>query len=293
MTLVSKQRAILFADVTDSTAIYELLGDVSAAKAIDGCLQLLAQVVARWNGVLVKTIGDEIMVAFESAAEACEAAKAMQDAVNALAPTQNVKFAIRIGFHFGHVLENNMDFLGDAVNTASRLAGLARSRQILTSEATVTQLPPPLRQATRDLDQLNIKGKQDALRVFEVIWEEDIDSTQMVVPVRNAEKTRLILTHQSTRIEWSPEKMAIWIGRGANCELVVPEQTASRRHARIERRYAQYMLIDESTNGTYVSIDRDREVLIRREQLLLRSSGYICLGTPAAKATNAIHFACL
>jgi len=47
-----------------------------------------------------------------------------------------VKLAIRIGFHFGLVLEDKGDFWGDGVNTAARLAGLAKAGQILTSAHT-------------------------------------------------------------------------------------------------------------------------------------------------------------
>src|SRR5437762_7909989 len=58
MTLISKERAILFADVSGSTALYELLGDKPAAKAIEACLNELRAVVANREGQVVKTIGD-------------------------------------------------------------------------------------------------------------------------------------------------------------------------------------------------------------------------------------------
>ncbi len=64
MTLVSKERAILFADVSGSTALYEKLGDKPAAKMIEACLGELRAVVAKWEGKVVKTIGDELMVVF-------------------------------------------------------------------------------------------------------------------------------------------------------------------------------------------------------------------------------------
>src|SRR5438477_4901739 len=78
MTLVSKERAILFADVSGSTALYELLGDKPAAKTIDACLSGLREIVARRRGQVVKTIGDELMVAFNDPESACEAAREMQ-----------------------------------------------------------------------------------------------------------------------------------------------------------------------------------------------------------------------
>ena len=294
MTLVSKERAILFADVTDSTAIYELLGDKPAAKAIDACLAVVGEVVVGWKGTVVKTIGDEIMAAFPSASAACEAAKSMQAAVSTMPASGGVKFAIKVGFHFGQVLEDRMDFWGDGVNTASRLAGLARRGQILTSGASVEKLSAALRSATRDLDAHNLKGKQDSLHVFEVVWEEDLDSTQFVTRTRAPEiQARLVLAHPGAKLEFPPGLAVLWMGRDAECELVIMERTASRRHARIERHDTQFFLVDDSTNGTYVSIESDREVWLRREQVLLRGRGRISLGQPALGAVDVVTFECI
>ena len=55
-----------------------------------------------------------------------------------------------------------------------------------------------------------------------------------------------------------PDKSVLIFGRENTCDVVVREKTASRRHARIERRGVQYVLVDESTNGTYVAIEGDR-----------------------------------
>src|SRR5206468_12158304 len=136
MTLISKERAMLFAEVSGSTALYELLGDKPAAKAIEACLGELRIIVAKRDGVVVKTIGDEIMVVFGNPEAACNAAREMQQRVVALPPTAGVKLAIRIAFHFGLVLEHQADFGGDGVNTAARLPELANARQILTRGAT-------------------------------------------------------------------------------------------------------------------------------------------------------------
>src|SRR5437016_7428313 len=125
MTLISKERAILFADVSGSTALYELLGDKPAAKAIEACLDELRAIVAKQEGQVVKTIGDEIMVVFGNGEAASNAAREMQQRVIALPPTAGVKLAIRIGFHFGLVLDDKGDFWGDGVDTAAGRGALA------------------------------------------------------------------------------------------------------------------------------------------------------------------------
>lgn len=296
MTLISKKRAILFADVTDSTRIYELHGDKRAARSIDACIGELARIVAAHNGTVVKTIGDEIMAAFSDVDSACRASHDMQAAVSVMQPVEGIQHAIRVGFHHGDVLASENDFWGDAVNTASRVTELARPGQILTTAVTVDSMSEALRMQTRDLDAHNIKGKKDPVRVFEVQWADDVDSTRVVTLVSQPTTPTKIgtLVYAGNTFEISTndpnEQNPLWLGRDTRCELIVPESTASRRHARIERRGAQVYLVDDSTNGTYVRVGRNADVHLRRESMLLLGSGKITLGTPTDLAIEVVRF---
>jgi len=293
MTLISKERAILFADVSGSTALYELLGDKPAAKAIDALLGVLREVISTRDGQVVKTIGDELMVVFNSPAAACEAAREMQQRVSTWPPTSGAKLAIRIGFHFGMVLEDKGDFWGDGVNTAARLAGLAKAGQILTTGATANALPALQRTNLRDLDAISVKGKQDAVRVFELMWGDTDDATHVASMAASARvEARLTLELGERTIAFPRDKQVLVLGRENSCDIVIPEKTASRRHARIERRGAQYVLVDESTNGTYVAIEGDREVMLRRESIMLRGRGKLALGTSTDAAAELVLFDC-
>src|SRR5258708_16340430 len=120
MTLISKERAILFADVSGSTALYELLGDKPAAKAIEACLGELRIIVAKRDGVVVKTIGDEIMGVFGNPEAACNAAREMKQRMIALPPTAGVQLAIRIRFTFLLMLEAHLHFSSEVVTTSAR-----------------------------------------------------------------------------------------------------------------------------------------------------------------------------
>jgi adenylate cyclase len=291
VTLISKERTIMFADVADSTAIYEKLGDIVAAKAIDTCLAELSAIAIRANGTIVKTIGDEIMVAFLTADAACIAAKKMQEAMQNRLPVQGIAFAIKVGFHHGNVLEDRMDFWGDGVNVAARLAALARRGEILTSDATVDALSDTFKLDTRDLDAHNVKGKQEAVRVFEVVWEQDPDATHLVTRVSTTKSSQLFISlvgHEDAAI--AVTQFPYSMGRGANCSLVVAEPNASRNHARIECRDQQFVLVDDSTNGTYVTMQNSSEILIRRESVLLRGEGKMSLGTSLVSAQFAIAY---
>src|SRR4051812_27083787 len=116
--------AVLFADVAGSTKLYDTLGDSLAKKMVDECIGLMREIVARHGGRVVKTIGDEVMCVLPDADSGCLAATDMQIRIMELPAVNNVKRAIRAGFHAGPVIEENLDVFGDTVNLASRMAGV-------------------------------------------------------------------------------------------------------------------------------------------------------------------------
>ncbi|MPZ43791.1 MAG: FHA domain-containing protein [Betaproteobacteria bacterium] len=71
------QQAVLFADVSGSTRLYERLGDRLALALIERCVDVMQQATRRYQGSVVKTIGDEVMAVFADAVVACRAAAEM------------------------------------------------------------------------------------------------------------------------------------------------------------------------------------------------------------------------
>jgi class 3 adenylate cyclase len=273
--------AILFADVSGSTRLYEKLGDRAALQAVEMVLDLLRKSVAAYRGRVVKTIGDEIMAVFPGADECLQAACDMQTRVSGLPPYGEIQLAIRIGFHFGAVIEESNDFYGDAVNTAARMAGIAKGTQIITTAATVDALSALLRQSTREITALAVKGKQSEIRVCEVLWQGGDDVTMLAgTHGRSAAIPVLRLSHKGRELLVDSE--AVHIGRDATHQIVVADKMASRLHGRIERRVDKFYYIDLSTNGTYVTVEGDMETCLRRDQTMLRGSGILSFGHTAA-----------
>ena len=286
MTAAIKQFAILFADVSGSTSLYEKLGDQRALAAIESVLSELRKSVAFQRGRVVKTIGDEVMAVFDSADVAMQAACDMQNRVAAIVPTDKVRLAVRAGFHFGPAIEEDGDFFGDAVNTAARMAGLAKGGQIITSGSTVDALSPLLHASAREIDAMLVKGKQDEIRIFEVIWQDSDDLTTLAAresPSSTREPT-LTLTYGEQILKLGAARPSASLGREAANDLPVNDKMASRVHCKIEYRRREFFLVDQSTNGTHVKFDGDAEIVLKREQLLLRGSGVISLGTSSAAA---------
>jgi len=286
VTTATKHFAIVFADVSGSTSLYEKLGDQRALAAIDSVLSELRKSIALQRGRVVKTIGDEVMAAFETADVAMQAACDMQNRVAAIVPIDQVRLAIRVGFHFGPAIEEGGDFFGDAVNTAARMAGLAKGGQVITSGPTVDALSPLLKASTRELDAMRVKGKQDEIRIFEVIWQDSDDLTTLAAreSLGSVHEPALTLTYGEHTLKLGATRPSASLGREATNDLAVNDRMASRVHCKIEYRRREFFLVDQSTNGTYVKLDGHAEIVLKREQLLLRGSGVISLGTSSAAA---------
>jgi class 3 adenylate cyclase len=164
---------VLFADICGSTALYDQLGNDTALHVITRTLNILIQEVVSHKGTLIKTIGDEIMCSFPSVSVATKAACAMQSALDAQRPGGEHPIFVRIGFHYGEVIHKANDVFGDTVNVAARVASITRARQILTTQAVLDALPLGLADIVRPITRAEFHGKQDALTVFQVLWEPE------------------------------------------------------------------------------------------------------------------------
>jgi class 3 adenylate cyclase len=271
--------SVLFADISGSTKLYDTLGDTQAKTLIDECIGIMRGIVARYNGRVIKTIGDEVMCVLPDADSGHLAAADMQLKIAALPVVANVRRAIRVGFHFGAVIEENGDVFGDTVNMAARMAGLAKGMQIITTRATVERLAPALRESTRGIAALSVKGKGDDVDVCEVIWQAGEDLTMATASTATAAKQiKLHLKHGAKEITLEQANSGITLGRDSGCQITLADRMASRVHARIERRRDKFFVIDQSTNGTFVTFAGEAEVVLRREEVMLRGQGRIAFG---------------
>lgn len=279
--------AILFADISGSTRLYELLGDSDARVRIADCLRRLEEVVVEHGGKVVKTIGDEVMCTFPEVEPAVIAACGMQEMFNDTRVDERdddaIALSIRIGLHAGPTLVESTDVFGDAVNVAARMVAQAKVGQIITTRVVIDQLPSLLRGNTRLIDHAPVKGKKDTFELFEVMWQQD-DVTRMSpdIVVKPSRRAQLTLRHGGAALIVDDARPQVVLGRSKSADLTVIESLASRLHARIEYRRGKFFLVDQSTNGTYVRNDAD-EGFLRREEALLAGSGAISLGRPFAE----------
>jgi adenylate cyclase len=272
------ERAVLFADIAGSTRLYEALGDAEALRRVEGCLAALRTVTTEFGGKVVKTIGDEVLCVFTDAGTALRAAAEMQGTVRTLPGEGNVRAAVRIGFHAGPVLEREGDVFGDTVNVAARIAGLAKAHQILSSDSTCATLPGYLRMSVRSLGDTALKGRNEGVGLCEVIWDmgQDMTLVEGVAPSGTAPARELRLACGDRA--WHLTQGTLSIGRDAGSDIAIAAPRASRQHARIEVRNGKFVLVDLSSNGTFVLPTGADLVLLKREDYVLSGRGLIGFG---------------
>ncbi|MBL8225912.1 MAG: FHA domain-containing protein [Chromatiales bacterium] len=290
--------AILFADIVGSTQLYESLGDEAASDAVQSCLKIMRQATESYGGTVVKTVGDEVMSVFPSADDALNAANEMQQRItNVMRVGQaRIPVSIRIGCHYGSVVAEERDIFGAAVHTANRMTSQAKAGQVLTTAALVEELTPQWRSLARQIDVATPRGQSDEVAVFEVLWQPD-EATSMhpaVDPaaVADTRSGRLRLRFRGEEVVVGEAgRPTITMGRADENDIVVKGNLISRIHARVDCAKRRFVLVDESTNGTFIQRDGGEEIYVRRDSAELTGSGIISLGRVAARGTPlAIEF---
>jgi class 3 adenylate cyclase len=279
--------AVMFADICGSTALYEELGDDMARRLISECIALLSKAISDHKGTLVKTIGDEVMCTFPSAEAAFNAACAMQTAIKNDRTSNDKPMYIRVGFHYGDVIHEAGDVFGDTVNTAARVTSITRAGQIMITPAVGEILPPEFKEKIRHIMRTELKGKQEQIDIYLVIWDkDDLMSTRiMVSPFHKSSNTadELILQYRGQPYKINKECRSLMMGREDVCDIVVSNTMASRQHVRIEWRNGKFVITDQSTNGTFIRLSDGKEVQITREEMILHGKGSISLGSSYAE----------
>ncbi len=291
MEMQQEYAAVLFADISGSTALYEELGDEQALQLVTETLAILSREMAAHGGTLVKTMGDEVMCTFPDAISGFNAACDMQEAVEKQTPGKEQPIHVRIGLHYGEVLHKNGDIYGDTVNVAAKVTAITRARQIMTTHTVVQALSDELRKKTRPVMRTVFRGKAKAFDVFHVHWEKErapearVGKSTFRKPAESRQE--LMLRFADKVFALNEQRQYVVLGRGENCDIIVNHSLASRQHARIEYSYGKTLLADSSKNGTFVQFSDGREIRLNNQQIVLHGAGKISLGQPFSKHPTA------
>jgi adenylate cyclase len=276
-------QAIMFADVSGSSALYKQLGNQQAKAIVDDAVSHMAATTIVHEGTVVKTIGDEVMARFDSANTACRVAIAIQQ--RSSREFAEIGLGIRIGIAFGDTLVTPNDAFGDTVNDAAFVAHIARANQIVLTQGVIDQLNPTLMHQCQLFDRVNIKGDSQKTIIYRLAWETSSQNDFSTQVMHTHEITKFVANFQLTLkmgdqlINILPDQTPFSIGRDLNkVDLGMNNSVCSREHCHIAFRRGKYVLVDHSTNGTYVHEENKIAIYLRREEAPLQGTGVISVG---------------
>ena len=191
---VQKEMTVLFSDIRSFTEISEQMTPKENFDYLNYYLGYMEPVIRNNNGFIDKYIGDSIMALFsDSAEDAINAAIEMRIKLSQFNQVMDQfgKPVINsgIGIHSGSLMlgvvggEGRMDgtVISDAVNLTSRLEGLTKlyGSSIIISQDTLIKLNTPSQYNYRFLDIVKVKGKREAVYIFEIIDGDSEDIKQL------------------------------------------------------------------------------------------------------------------
>jgi hypothetical protein len=280
--------SVLAVGISNCTRLHEKLESSEASRAIDRCLKRIERSVEASGGRIVQTGGDEAIAAFDTADAVVNAAIEMQQRIASLPPISGMKMAIRVGISCARVPNPDQPVDDGLVSETARMMGIARSGQILSSGKIREALPKAMRRMATDtsLTLPNESGLNETVVEIVPVEASAADSA-------DSADAWLRLHYGQDTIVLDERRPIIVLGRDGTCEVIVHNPRASRRHATIKRRGSLIVLIDKSTNGTFVTLDGHPTQFVKHGECSLHGSGMIAfsssLSTPDA---DCIHFEC-
>lgn len=283
---------VVFADITGSTGVFELLGNAKATQAITRLTQWIGRVCQSHSGHVVKYLGDGVLISFKESRHAIEAAielqRVHQDRIRKWPDLFKMK--LQVGIARGDIVEQDGDCYGDAVNLASRLSDLSGPEQILVSNTVIRQIPDDFIVRACCMGAMIIRGRTEPCVVHRIEWQAELLSEVFTVPGnlmsshlngRTARPLVIELSCLDISLKFSAIQFPVYLGRDASMQFVVQDPRVSRKHAHIEWRAGKLYLHDVSSYGTWVRFtDSTSIVALRRQECVLQGAGEIALGAP-------------
>ncbi|HEY9615786.1 MAG TPA: adenylate/guanylate cyclase domain-containing protein [Microcoleaceae cyanobacterium] len=190
----SKEMAVMFSDIRSFTPVAEKMTPQESFNFVNTYLGRVSPEIRNYNGFVVKFMGDGMMAVFPDRADDAVQAGIAQfrqlQQYNQERESQGLlPITIGMGLHFGHVMvgmigENNRvqgDTLSDNVNLTSRLEGLTKfyGVSLLISADLLHRLVDPDRYQLRFLDRVIVKGRSEAIAIYEVL-DADVEANRQL-----------------------------------------------------------------------------------------------------------------
>lgn len=154
--------AVAFVDISGYTTMTEHRGDPAAVRAAETIRELAQRVSQRYNGSLIKLLGDGAMLHFNDVGNAVGAVYELVELL------RERHLPAHAGIHAGPMMEHDGDYYGSTVNLASRIAGQAAAGEVLISAA-VAERSGAAKFAFEALPPAQLKGIDQPIDIYRVL----------------------------------------------------------------------------------------------------------------------------
>ena len=279
---MGEDKAILLADVSGSTPLYEHYGDEKASRMVFECVEGMQAIAQKRGGEFVRSKGDDVLCLFEDPLEALLAAQQILDH-GALGSV-----SVHAGLHWGPVLWRGSELFGGAINVAARLAGKAKINEVLLSGDFRLRVDDQPGVKLRPMGDITLRGTNSPTRVYALVAaEKGKDSVTRVM----AQSTHVMLESRAVAAGtivklscagWHDEARtdkAVKIGRSMQSDLVVEQGWVSRAHASLGVANGIAELTDNSAAGCTICYPDGSSYFVHRQTVALHGQGVIQLGS--------------
>ena len=270
---------VLVAEIPGADRIADALDAAEARRALERCMHRIDLAIEANGGTAQRRGAARVCATFARGDEAVLSTCEMFDRVQSLPPLRGLRMTICVGLHCAGA--------DDAELGATRLAETAKPGHALASEAVVMQLSATGRQFVAASPSRNPTLAGLGWTAFAVARQP---ATAASVPVDRRIEQRVRIRHGQNTLFVDETRPVVLLGRELGNDIVIADPRASRQHARIERRREGFVLIDQSTNGTFLADDSGNESCIKGAELVLAGSGRIGCGFSANEVERELVF---
>lgn len=245
------------------------LGPAESKRVLDHCTSVLVGVAEYQQGKVLDSSGGNMSIVFPSAGQALQAARTMCRRISEMPPVADKKISVGIGAAVT---------LGKAMALMlSAEAGKIKADDEFDAALQPATIAPQGMMAAVEAE-LEAKSEAAAEISGESIPPGDAGTSTI--------RTRLTLTHQNITVIVDDQNREAKIGRGPECSVQINDPWASRIHATILKQGNRFVLLDSSTNGTFVVQGETPETKLHKRPLTLDGSGNFALGRTAKEAVG-------
>lgn len=279
----SSKIGVLFIDLSGHARLASRIGETEAMRAVDRCTTRIHRAIQSAHGTLVGDSTRDLIAVFSTADQAVSAAIEMQERVADLPPVSGIKLTLRIGCYYGTGTIEAEGICGDAMEIGGQLLGMAGINQILSCAQTQSFVTGGNTTRFQPLSGVALTLQEEReCPVFEILWNGQAGITPIVADTRLKDPAvrTMVFRFQGRSYVLDEKTPVLTIGRDSHSVIQINDKKISRHHARIEYQPEGYLLVDLSTNGTYLAVDGQEERVLRHREELLHGRGRIGFGHP-------------